>query len=241
MLLKVRGIVLKITAYSESSVVAHIFTDKLGMQSYLVNGVKKPKAKIPINMLQPLHLLEMVVSQKTNANLQRIAEARLSPMFCSIPYSVIKNTVAQFLNEVIYKCVHQQQSDEALFDFLYHAICWFDEVAHHSPNFHLAFLLKMTKFLGFAPKTDDRAGQQYFDLHEGGHTSMVPLHPHYLGGQEAEPLFLLFLTPFDKLVDVQIGYQQRKWLLDKLLIYYRLHVVSFGTVKSHQILEEVLG
>ncbi|RZL46545.1 MAG: DNA repair protein RecO, partial [Pedobacter sp.] len=105
MLHKVRGIVLKTTLYSESSVIVQVFTDKLGIQSYLINGVKKPKAKIPMNILQPLHLLDMVVYHKMNTQIQRVSEARPSPVFKSIPYHVVKNTIVQFLNEVLYKSI----------------------------------------------------------------------------------------------------------------------------------------
>ena len=45
MLEKTRGIVMHTTDYSESSVVVKIFTEAFGMQSYLVNSVRKPKAK----------------------------------------------------------------------------------------------------------------------------------------------------------------------------------------------------
>ncbi|MDR2283209.1 MAG: recombination protein O N-terminal domain-containing protein, partial [Sphingobacterium sp.] len=45
MLQKTKGIALKTTNYSESSIVAQIFTENLGLQSYLINGARKPKAK----------------------------------------------------------------------------------------------------------------------------------------------------------------------------------------------------
>ena len=61
MLHKTRAIVFKTTDYGESSVIVQLFTEKFGMQSYIINGVKKPKAKITRNMLQPLHLLDVVV------------------------------------------------------------------------------------------------------------------------------------------------------------------------------------
>ena len=127
MLHKTRGIVLKTTLFSESSVVVKIFTEKFGIQSYLINGVKKPKAKISMNILQPLHLLDMVVYHKSTTQIQRVSEARPSPVFRTIPYHVIKNMIVQFLNEVLYKSVHQQNTDEALFDFVYSAISWFDQ------------------------------------------------------------------------------------------------------------------
>jgi len=91
MLHKTRGIALKVTNYSESSVVAQIFTEEFGLQSFLINGARKPKAKVRASLLQPLHVLDMVVYHKDNKSLQRIAEARQSPLLQEIPYDIVKN------------------------------------------------------------------------------------------------------------------------------------------------------
>lgn len=241
MLHKIRGIVLKTTLYSESSVVVQIFTDKFGIQSYLINGVKKPKAKIPINVLQPLHLLEMVVYHKINTQIQRVAEARPSPTFKTIPYQVVKNTMVQFLNEVLYKSIRQQHTDENLFDFIFSAVSWFDETAEPSVNFHLAFLLKLSRFLGFAPHAQTRNDQKYFDLQEGDFTSVMPIHPYFIDKNDADLFLLLFKTPFEKINEIKITNTTRRFILDKILVYFTLHTASFGQIKSHQVLEEVLS
>lgn len=241
MLHKVRGIVLKTTLYSESSVVVQVFTDKFGIQSYLINGVKKPKAKIPMNILQPLHLLDMVVYHKINTQIQRVSEARPSPVFRSIPYDVVKNTIIQFLNEVLYKSIRQQNTDENVFNFIYNAICWFDETDEPGVNFHLAFLLKLSRFLGFAPHSQTRSDQKYFDLQEGDFTSVIPIHPYFIDKVDADWFLLLFKTPFEKINEIKIDNTIRRFLLDKILVYYTLHTASFGQIKSHQILEDVLS
>jgi DNA repair protein RecO (recombination protein O) len=241
MLHKLRGIVLKTTLYSESSVVVQVFTDKFGIQAYLINGVKKPKAKISINILQPLHLLDMVVYHKANVQIQRVAEARPSPVFHTIPYQVIKNTIIQFLNEVLYKCIRHQHVDENLFDFIYNAISWFDETEQIMVNFHLAFLLKLTRFLGFAPLEQSRIDQKYFDLQEGAFTSLMPIHPNFIDKAEADLFLMLYALPFEKLNELKISNTTRRELLGKILIYYALHTASFGQIKSHQILEEILS
>lgn len=241
MLHKTRGIVLKTTLYSESSVVVQVFTEKFGIQSYLINGVKKPKAKIPMNVLQPLHLLDMVVYHKVNTQIQRVSEVSPSPVFKSIPYDVIKNTIVQFLNEVLYKSIRQQNTDEALFSFIYNAISWFDETEQPSVNFHLAFLLKLTRFLGFAPHEQTRKDQKYFDLQEGEFTSIMPIHPYFIEKEDADFFLLLFSTSFEKIFQIKINNISRRFLLDKILIYYMLHTASFGQIKSHQVLEDILS
>ena len=241
MLHKTRGIVLRTTLYSETSVVVQIFTEKFGIQSYIINGVKKPKAKISINILQPLHLLDLVVYHKSNTQIQRVAEAKASPLFKTIPYQVIKNTIIQFLNEVLYKSIRQQQIDERLFAYLFNAISWFDETDDFNVNFHLAFLLKLTRFLGFAPQAQTRADQKYFDLQEGSFTSIVPLHPYFIADVDGAALMNLLSSPFEKINESNFDNTYRRFLLDKILVYFKLHTASFGEIKSHHILEEVLS
>src|SRR6478735_5317875 len=119
MLHKTRGIVLKTTDYGESSVIVQVFTEKFGLQSYIINGVKKSKAKISRNMLQPLHLLDMVVYHKNAGSVQRISELKNSPVLLTLPYDVVKSSIAMFLNEVLYKSIKQQSADENLFDFVF--------------------------------------------------------------------------------------------------------------------------
>ena len=241
MLHKTRGIVLKTTLYSESSVVVQIFTEKFGIQSYLINGVKKPKAKIRMNMLQPLHLVDMIVYHKSNSTMQRVSELRPSPIFRSIPYDIIKSTIVMFLNEVLYKSIRQQNTDERLFDFIFNGICWFDESEDKSVNFHLAFLLKLTRFLGFAPSTQTRSDQSYFDLQEGEFSSRVPVHSDYIEKDDAFLFIALLNSPFEKIFEIKLSNVSRRNILDKILVFYRLHTASFGEIRAHQVLEEVLS
>lgn len=241
MLHKVRGIVLKTTNYSESSVIVQVLTDKFGMQSYLINGVKKPKAKIKMNMLQSLHLLDMVVYHKANTNIQRVSEVRQTPVFKSIPYDMVKTSIVIFLNEVLYKSIRQQSADEDLFDYIFNSVAWFDEVEEISPNFHLSFLLKLTRFLGFAPNQKRRNDQVYFDLQEGEFFSRVPIHANYLQLDDALQFISLFNTPLEKNSEIKLANTQRRFLLDKILVFYTLHTASFGTVQSHKILETLLS
>lgn len=241
MLHKTRGIVLKTTLYSESSVVVQIFTEVFGIQSYMINGVKKPKAKIRMNMLQALHLVDMVVYHKANTSIQRVSELRPSPVFRSIPYDIVKSSIVQFLNEVLYKSIRQQHTDEYLFNFIFSSISWFDETETALASFHLAFLLKLSRFLGFAPSMESKSDQNYFDLQEGEFKSSPPVHPHYIEKEDAALFISLYTTPFERIHEIKFSNATRRSILDKILIFYTLHTASFGEIRSHQILEEVLS
>lgn len=241
MLHKIRGIVLKTTNYSESSVVVQVFTDKFGLQSYLINGVKKPKSKVKLNMLQPLHLLEMVVYHKPTGNLQRISELRNQPVLQSIPYDVIKSCLAMFINEVLYKSLKLHYEDEPLFNYIYNAVELLDRTEEGLANFHLFFLLRLTKYLGFYPDRTLESGAKFFDLKEGAYTKIQPLHRFIIDESLIFDFTELIGATFEKLSFLSIKSQNRKALLSKILDYYALHIESFGEVKSHLILEEVLS
>lgn len=241
MLHKTRGIVLKTTLYSESSVVVQMFTEKFGIQSYMINGVRKPKAKIRMNMLQPLHLVEMIVYHKANSSIQRISELRPTPIFRSIPYDIIKSTITIFLNEVLYKSIRQQMADEHLFDFIFSAVCWFDESEETNVNFHLAFLLKLSRYLGFAPSMETKSDHSYFDLQEGEFKSLPPIHPYFIDKADAALFISLYISPFEKINEIKLENKTRRSILDKILVYYTLHTASFGEIRSHQVLEDVLS
>ena len=241
MLHKTRGIVLKTTSYSESSVVVQVFTEKFGLQSYLINGVKKPKAKISMNILQPLHLLEMVVYHKLSGNIQRVSEVRQQPVFLTIPYDIVKSSLVLFLNEVLYKAIKQQTADEVLFEFLFHAIEILDRIEAGAVNFHLYFLLRLTRFLGFYPDLSIADSSNYFDLTNGNFTKQIPPHSSLIEQPITSVWLKLLQSNFDNLHLLHISGHDRRILLAKILEYYRLHIESFGQIKSHLVLEEVLS
>jgi DNA repair protein RecO (recombination protein O) len=240
MLHKTRGIVLKTTDYSESSVIVQILTEKFGLQSYLINGVKKPKAKIRQNMLQPLHLLDMVVYYKPGGNIQRVAELRQAHILQNIPYDTVKSALALFLNEVLYKSIRHQDPDQTLFEYVFHSIELLDEITEGTENFHLFFLMRLTQFLGFYPDSLN-SNAPFFDLKNGVYCNTKPTHLFVLEQPYKKYWSDLINSTFDQTDQIKIPGNDRRALLEYLLDYYRLHLDNFGEVKSHRILEEVLS
>lgn len=239
MLHKTRGIVFKTTDYGETSVIVQIFTEKFGLQSYIINAVKKPRAKISRNMLQPLHLLDMVVYHKNTGQVQRIAELKNSPVLQTIPYDVIKSSLVLFLNEVLYKAVRQQSADENMFDFIFNSIEWLDNQTEGVANFHLLFLSRLTRFLGFSP--NQVANADYFDMKNGVFSKYKPEGFSYLSPPHTQNFYNLLQISFENIHQLKFSNDERRYLVQKLLEYYALHIEGFGNIRSHEVLEEVLS
>lgn len=241
MLQHTRGIVLHQIKYSDNSLIVYIYTQAFGRLAFLVNGAYSKKARISAKLLQPLYLVELVADYKNTRNIQRIRELNPFFHFAEIPYNIFKRTIAIFLAEVVYKTVREEEKNTALFDFLFHAIQYLDLSNQNITDFHLLFLLRLSKHLGLYPRNNFSAQLPVFDMLAGEFCSHEPQHQHFLG-KELSPLFFRLLNhPIDKSLTIALNKHKRGILLDKTLEYFALHIEGIGKIKSLVVLKDVFG
>ena len=139
MLHKTKGIVLRTVDYSDSSIIAKIYTELFGIQSYLIKGARRKNASVKANLFQPLSLLELVVYKKEKKQLQTLKEARPEMHFASIPNEPAKISILFFLNEIVLKCLHEEENNSELFSFLHETVQTLDSSEKNYNNLHLIF------------------------------------------------------------------------------------------------------
>jgi DNA repair protein RecO (recombination protein O) len=237
MLHTTRGIVLRTIRYNDKAVIANIYTELFGLQGYLIHTGKNKKSAL----LQPLTCLEITVEHKATKSLQRIKEAQCSPPFSDIPYNTSKSSLAMFIAEVVYRSVKEEESNPVLFEFLRSSILLLDEEQNNCSNFHLSFLVQLTSFLGFFPGNNYSELENTFDLEEGVFFSGKPVHPNFIAGETARCLSLMMNNEIHEHASLTINKTQRKELLSALMNYYRMHLQGMSEVRSHKVLEEVMG
>lgn len=220
MLHKTRGVVFRFTRYGESSIIVNIFTAQFGLQGYIVKGVRSRSARGKIALYQPLTLLDLVVYHRENANLMHIREAKCIHLYKTVYRDVHKTSIAMFINEVLNKAVKEQSHAEDLCEFLIGSLVELDQ-SDRIENFHLFFLLQLSKWLGFQPQSID-------ELAEGRHLDAET---------ESAARDLLKSRDFSML---NLGNSQRRALLDVLLFFYARHIDGFGHLKSVSVLREIL-
>ncbi|UCG27293.1 MAG: DNA repair protein RecO [Bacteroidales bacterium] len=239
MLAKTTGIVLHHIKYSDSSLIVTIYTEKFGRKSFIINNVRGRGSSPKANILQPLFLLELDVYFKLNRDIQRIKEFKNIVPFRTIPFNVIKSTVALFLAEILYKTIREEESNHKLFEFLYNSIQFFDITATGIPNFHIMFLLQLTKYLGFQPDINYTRQNRIFDLQNGNFVPAIPFHPHYIDESLSRILNKMLRINYKNLDSIKMTSEERYRLLLKILEYYQLHTESMGEIKSLLVLKEV--
>lgn len=235
------GIILHTVKYSDSSLIVKIYTRNFGLQSYMVSGVRGKKSKNKATLFQPLALVDMVVSNSNKGSLQRISEITILHPYSEIPNDIVKSSIAIFLNEILYKALREEHSDEDLFDFIKNSLLVLDLKHDNCSNFHIFFMIQLSRFLGFYPQGKYTRETPVFDLKEGRFTNHIPTHVHYLTAENSE-LFNNFIgAAYETIQDLKIDSVRRKELLQAMITFYQLHITSFKEIRSQEILEEVIG
>lgn len=242
---KTKGIVLRTVKYGETSLVVTIFTELLGVQSYLVNGVRTSTKKSTgkASLFQPAALLDLVVYHNELKHLNRIREFKWAVIYGHILSDVAKNAVALFMVEMLTKSLKQPESLPDLFHFTEDCLLELDQKSGTVlANLPLFFALQLSYFMGFRMTDNYSTENCFLDLSEGCFTGEQPHHPHFLEGQQAFITSQLLKVQHPaELEDIKLNHDFRRHLLYVFETYYALHIHDFGTLKTLPVLREVLG
>ena len=240
---KTRGVVLRTVKYGETSLIATVYTEIFGLQSYMVNGVRSSSKKGmgKANLFQPAAILDMVVYHSDLKHLQRIKEFRWGHLYEHVYFDVMKNAVALFMVELLQKCLKQPEPNADLYYFVEDAFMHLDQSEGMVlANYPLFFALHLAGFFGFRIQDEYSEQHAYLDLQEGIFSDDMPSHRHYLEGQHSyiSSQFLRVRQP-QELSEMLLGQETRRTLLRAYLAFYALHVQDFGEMRTLPVLQTI--
>ena len=239
MLQKTKGIVLHTLKYNDTSIIVDMYTELSGRASFLVAVPRSRKAAVKSVLFQPLSFIEFEADYRPNATLYRIKEAKSFYPFSSIPYDPYKSSMALFLSEFLYRAVREEAENRPLFAYLQHSIIWLDECGGGFANFHLVFLMRLSRFLGLYPNVEDYAPSDYFDLLNACFVPSQPYHGMFVRPEEASHIRNLMRMNYETMHLFAMNRMERNRCLDIINEYYRLHLPDFPELKSLPVLQEL--
>jgi len=234
-----RAVVLHQVKYSETSVIVTLYTEAFGRQSYIINGIRNPKSKQKTGILQPLFLLEIEAYNKSGREVQRLKEFIPGYIYQSIPFDMVKRSVALFLSEILFKILRNEEPDSELFQFVYDSLCYYDEMKQGTANFHLWFIANLLGFLGLQPQNNYNDTYRWFDMKNGKFLVTRPLHPETPDPEYSRLLSQLFSIRPEMLNQIELNGSQRTHLVEYLIEYYTIHFERIGKINSLSILSEL--
>ncbi|SDR79630.1 DNA replication and repair protein RecO [Formosa sp. Hel1_31_208] len=239
MLIKTKAIVLSKIKYRDNDLIVKCFTSNRGAVSYLLRGVlKNRKGSSKVAYFQLLSQLEIEENYRENQTLQTIKDVRLDYRYSTLHTNILKSSIVMFLAEVLSSVLREEEANQQLYNYLETTLRWLD-VKDDFSNFHLLFLLNLTRHLGFYPDTT-AIESLYFNLNNGAFQSKKE-DIYSVSGENLITLKKLLGINFDDLEYVKLSAKQRQSFLAMLLLYFELHLGSFKKPKSLQIFNQVFN
>ena len=257
MKVKTEAIVLHSFKYGESKMIVDTFTRTHGRLSFAVPLPRSAHSKLKKQYFQPLTLLNIEADIQQQSQLQKISEASIAAPLPSLLSDPSKLAIALFICEFLYHALRDEQQNEPLFEYVCTSIQWLDQRESDFANFHLVFLMHLSRFLGFYPNLDnrgyggtevrgyedrlDRRGEDslYFDLRAAEFCSLTPTHRDFLMPQEAGRIRLLMRMDYATMHLFRMGRADRNRILEIIIHYYRLHIPQFPELRSLPVLQEL--
>ncbi|MDO5665351.1 MAG: DNA repair protein RecO [Bacteroidia bacterium] len=236
---KTQAIVLSNAKYNDKFSITHVFTRDFGRISYLLPKTHGKRSKINPALFSPLSILNLEVEHLPLREIQRLKEVERQILLYDIGSDITKVSLTFFLSEFLSKVLRETDNNEILFDYLRQAVEVLEETKIGLANFHLTFILGLTRFLGIYPNLDNYAKGCCFDMLNGEFTYRILTHNYYLRDRESAYLNELSRINFSNMHLFKMSRDDRNLIIERLLTYYRLHLYDFPAMKSLDVLREL--
>lgn len=195
---------------------------------------------------RPSALAEVEVTMRLSArgDLAYIQESRgLSPRYRST-IDPARSSQSIFISELLYRILTHPESDPDLYDFISESLTVLEYIERGVANFYLCFTYRLLHYLAIAPAVISQRGRtmgQWFDLQEARCVDFPKSIHHALPPEEVVHLQLFDRMTYANLGAFRYSRQQRGYIIDRLLQYYRLHLPPFPEIRCLEVLRQAAG
>lgn len=234
---RTHGIVLRKVRYNDTGMIVDVFTATRGTLSFLAKGGGRDKSRTAA--LTPLAIVEVGFRWRQQRSLQRLDDVHTAWPYTTLGTDPAKMAMGMFLQEFLYHALKHEVANRPLYDYVSTALRWLDRGRGGMANFHLAFVIHLTRYLGLWPSMERWHEGCIFDLKEGEMADSVPAHRFWLSPEDTARLPHIMRMTFRSMRLFRLNRMQRNVILDAAIAYYRLHVPEFPELKSVEVLREM--
>lgn len=239
MLVETEAIVLRSLKYGDNKMIVDMFTRSDGRMSFVAGVARSGKSRVRKQLFQPMTILSVVCDVRPRMRLQRLKDASLQCPYSSLPFEPYKLSMSLFVAEFLCYVLRGEQRNLPLFDYVADSMRWLDGCPGGCSNFHLVFLMRLSRFLGFWPNLDGYEPGDCFDMRGSCFCRRPPVHRDFLMPHEARLIGLMMRMNFSTMRLYRMSRAERNRMLEVLTDYYRIHIPDFPELKSLAVLREM--
>lgn len=239
MLTKTRAIVLSTLKYGERKIFVDMFSEEYGIITFAYSIPSRSRSGTKMNYLQPLNIVEVEFDRKPKVDIHVFRDIRIEHPAMSIPFDPYKLSISLFLAEFLKYALINEQKNEPLFLFIKNSIEWLDAARGQFANFHIIFMMRISRFIGFFPNVDSYSPGQWFDLRDGSFTHSIPPHKQVIQPTDASIIPVLARLTYGTMHLLKLSRTDRNKCTEEILTYYRLHLPHFPELRSFDVMREL--
>lgn len=232
-----QGIVIQTIQYSDKKLIVKLLCAKFGLRSGLVYVSKTQKSNTR-HLFAPLQILDFESDFQEVNRFIPIKNPKLAIPLHNTPTDPVKTAMVLFMNEVLAKTMADDYVNDTVFHYLKNSLSLLDD-AIDVRNFHLWWLLEITRHYGFYPQYNGRPDELYFDMPAGTFLPTPPAHPYYPDEVSCKYLIDLLDLEWPQVQTLELHSSIRASLLQNLILYLKLHLENLREIKSLDILHAV--
>lgn len=241
MLIQTKALVLRTVTFADRKIIVDMFTHTHGRMSFIVVVPNSPRAKMKKQFFQPLTLLELSLDYRQHLSLQRIKEVRIAMPYTSLTSHPHKLSISLFVAEFLCHALKSEQQNELLFHYIIDSMLWLDNCPSGFANFHIVFMMRLSRFLGFYPNLDDYHAGSVFDLQAACFVGTLPAHRYFLSATDSAAMRVMMRMDFPTMHLFRMSHEERNRLVEAIITFYRLHLPDFPELRSLEVLKELYG
>lgn len=233
-----QAIIVNHIRYGENGLIIKALSEDVGLTSFFLNRFhSKGHNKYPF-LFSPLSLVEIVSKTKSSAStMATVVNVELSYPYKRIPHDYMRSATCVFMAELLNKTMLFETSGNQIFQFVNACARSLDEYKTTPTCFPIYFGFKLASLLGFAPEITENA--DYFHMEKGIFTQNPIDEPYLLDKNLSRLLKDILNSDVESIVHLNSNPADRHELLDKMLIYYQLHIPESKEIMSAEIIREV--
>lgn len=246
MIRKFQIIVLHTIKHGDSGMVIQCYSDSAGRISVYLRGASR-KGTVLAN-LHRLSILD-IVTYSNGSSMPVIREMTPAVPLPSVRTDIYKNSIALFISELLTKSIREIEPNPALYQFLASSIQLLEHSREGIANFHICFLVHLSRMMGFMPLDNYSPQTPVFNILSAGFRETETAGNSYAGAnpgpgfdfspEESVLLHRILNTPVTSLAEIKCRGELRFAFAKQMVRYLSHHLESPLEIKSLDILHEV--